>query len=374
MEATMTLLQLWLTFTLWFRGSVQPSAVRTSTPSSNTLQLATFNIRFGWPQDPLNEQDFDQEGPWYKRREGLVDQVIWEEPDVIGFQEVLHNQLDDLTCLLGSSYDHIGVGRDDGKTAGEAVPIFWRTDRVKLLSFQHFWLSEKPEVVGSIGWDAGQTRMATLAHFSFLIPENSAAAIEVEPEEFFVLNTHYDDRGILARTKSSALIVAKLNELMATQGNGGAHNKLVVVLGDLNSPASEDGYRVLTGHRYVDAGRARAPTQFPASESSPITFLDSRHALLRRPSAANKTSATTVSNSLELGAPYGEHSTYTGFSLDSPQTLIDYILLADNGMIKGERCDKAPWRVAKYGVIPNHYGDGVWASDHRMVTVTLRKN
>jgi hypothetical protein len=92
MEATMTLLQLWLTFTLWFRGSIQPSAVRTnSTPPSNTLKLATFNIRFGWPQDPLNEQryqDFDQERPWYKRREGLLDQVIWEEPDVIGFQEV----------------------------------------------------------------------------------------------------------------------------------------------------------------------------------------------------------------------------------------------------------------------------------------------
>ena len=30
-------------------------------------------------------------------------------------------------------------------------------DRVKLLSVQHFWLSEEPEVVGSIGWDAVST-------------------------------------------------------------------------------------------------------------------------------------------------------------------------------------------------------------------------
>jgi len=231
--------------------------------------------------------------------------------------------------------------------------------------------------------------MATLAHFSFLTPENdhtrhwfnktevkpshSAAAIK-EAEEFFVLNTHYDDRGMLARKKSSALIAAKLNQLMARQGPDGAHNKLVVVLGDLNSPASEDGYQVLTVHRYVDASRAHTPAQVHVSHASPITFLDSRHTLLRRSSTADKTSATTVSNSLELGAPYGEHFTYTGFSLGSSQTLIDYILLADNGVIKSKKCDKAPWRVAKYGVIPNHFGDGIWVSDHQMVTVTLRKN
>lgn len=71
---------------------------------------------------------------------------------------------------------------------------------MKLLDVQHFWLSDKPEVVGSIGWDAvrwvasirsnneltvlygyqGLTRMATLAHFAFL----SESA-----EDFYVLNT-----------------------------------------------------------------------------------------------------------------------------------------------------------------------------------------
>ena len=115
-----------------------------------TLKLASFNIRFGWPQNPVHAlgkqkgQDSDQEHPWYERRQGLVDQVVWEEPDIIGFQEVgtydasgvsvlqgfalqvLNNQLGDLAHSLVSSYDHIGVGRDDGKTKGEAVPIFWR--------------------------------------------------------------------------------------------------------------------------------------------------------------------------------------------------------------------------------------------------------
>jgi hypothetical protein len=312
--------------------------------------------------------------------------VIWEEPDIIGFQEVLNNQLDDLAYLLGSSYHHVGVGRDDGKTAGEAVPVFWRKDHVKLLSVQHFWLSEEPEVAGSIGWDAGLTRMATLAHFALLTSDAptsgdaaakpshpSSGMMEKELESFFVLNTHYDDRGTVARKKSSELIVAKLNRIMADSGPDGAHNKLVVVLGDLNSSASQDGYQILTGHRYAGTAPLYTPTRLPVTYNTPITFLDSRHTLLRRGST-DITSANQTSGSPVLGAPFGEHFTYTGFSAGSKQTLIDYILLADNGVIKGDESDNAPWQVAKYGVIPNYFGDGVWVSDHRMVTVTLRKS
>jgi hypothetical protein len=62
--------------------------------SPKTLKLATFNIRFGGPQDPVDgskeqrKSNFGEERPWYERRDRLVDQVIWEEPDIIGFQEV----------------------------------------------------------------------------------------------------------------------------------------------------------------------------------------------------------------------------------------------------------------------------------------------
>ena len=58
---------------------------------TDTLKLATFNIRYGYPQKPSTaggNQWFDGEQPWYARREGLADEVIWEEPDIVGFQEV----------------------------------------------------------------------------------------------------------------------------------------------------------------------------------------------------------------------------------------------------------------------------------------------
>lgn len=154
-------------------------------------------------------------------------------------------------------------------------------------------------------------------------------------------------------------------------------NKLVVVLGDLNSPAEEEGYRVLTGHRYTgvdvnlntNGGKAQAHLYTDANANGdgtksergtgPVTFLDARHALSRRNNAH-----TT------LAGPYGEKDTYTGFSTWTRTTLIDHILVADNDN-RGQ--EKRGWGVAKYGVLPNHFGDGVWVSDHRMVVVTLRK-
>lgn len=35
--------------------------------------------------------------------------------------------MQDIQTLLGPSYASVGVGRDDGKKAGEYAPIFYRT-------------------------------------------------------------------------------------------------------------------------------------------------------------------------------------------------------------------------------------------------------
>ena len=76
-------------------------------------------------------------------------------PDADGnAQEVLHNQLLDLAELLGDDYAHVGVGRDDGKEAGEYSPIFFDKTKFELVRWKTVWLSETPEKPGSVGWDA----------------------------------------------------------------------------------------------------------------------------------------------------------------------------------------------------------------------------
>ena len=64
-----------------------------------------------------------------------------------------HSQLLDLAALLGPSYGHVGVGRDDGMQAGEYSPIFYDRRRFEVVDWKTIWLSPTPEVPGSKGWD-----------------------------------------------------------------------------------------------------------------------------------------------------------------------------------------------------------------------------
>lgn len=85
--------------------------------------------------------------------------------------------------------------------------------------------------------------MVTLAEFAY--PPSHPAEGE-ENHSFFILNTHWDDRGPLSRTKAAEIIL----EQVRLRGLG-TEGKLVVLLGDLNSPMEEEGYRTLTGWRYA---------------------------------------------------------------------------------------------------------------------------
>lgn len=141
----------YLTFTSLSRREGPPQAPGRDDPSPvRQLRFGSFNIRYdgtggrdppplATPPSPLNflAQKLKRtnsshlqsagygERPWRERRTKVADSVIWSELDVVGFQEVLVNQLRDLEELLGG-YEGVGIGRDDGIEKGEAVPIFWR--------------------------------------------------------------------------------------------------------------------------------------------------------------------------------------------------------------------------------------------------------
>lgn len=88
--------------------------------------------------------------------------IAYYSPDLLGMQEVLHNQMEDLKRGL-PQYTALGVGRDDGKEAGEYCPIFFRTNRFTLVEYGNFSLSEQPETIGIKGWDASYNRVTTWA-------------------------------------------------------------------------------------------------------------------------------------------------------------------------------------------------------------------
>lgn len=66
----------------------------------------TFNIRYDNPGDSLNN--------WQYRKDNVAQFIKSQDIDIVGMQEVLHNQLEDLKSRL-PEYAEVGVGREDGK-------------------------------------------------------------------------------------------------------------------------------------------------------------------------------------------------------------------------------------------------------------------
>ena len=143
-----------------FTMGIVAAALAIATPSCTTQQQpteitwGTFNIRYDNPADSLNN--------WQYRKDNVAEFIKKQGIDIVGMQEVLYNQLEDLKSRL-PEYAEVGVGREDGKTKGEYAPLFYKKDRFEVLDSNTFWLSQYPDSVGFIGWDGACTRIATWA-------------------------------------------------------------------------------------------------------------------------------------------------------------------------------------------------------------------
>lgn len=208
--------------------------------SAPALRVMSFNIRYNNPNDG--------EHAWPNRAEKVASVILFHQADLVGVQEALHEQITELSASL-PGYEWIGVGRDDGKQAGEYSAIFYRSSAVIPQASGTFWLSATPEVPGSIGWDAAITRVVTWARFTS----------RASGQSFYHFNTHFDHRGPQARLESARLVV---NRVEAIAGDLPA-----IVTGDFNFTESAEGYTVLT-QSLTDAYYASAVPAYGA----PSTF------------------------------------------------------------------------------------------------------
>ena len=179
----------------------------TACGSATSLSVMTFNMRYDNPEDGQNN--------WRFRRERVAGVIKAQEVDVLGTQELLSNQFNDLSGLL-TGYQGVGVGRLDGVESGEYCAVFFRKDRFTLLDSGTFWLSETPEVVGSLGWDGACERIATWVVLR-----------DRDGREFFFIDTHLDHVGQVARDEGVSLLMKRLETL-----SGG---RPVILTGDFNS-------------------------------------------------------------------------------------------------------------------------------------------
>lgn len=191
---------------------------------AQTITWATFNIRYDNPADQSNN--------WQFRKDTVTRFIQAQDMDIVGMQEVLHNQLEDLLQRL-SSYKSIGVGRDDGKTKGEYAPILYKEDRFEVLDSNTFWLSQYPDSIGFIGWDGACTRIATWAKMK----DKQSGKI------FMAVNTHFDHVGVTARREGALLIIRKIKEIVG--------DRPAVLTGDFNVNDQSEAYRTITSNAFV---------------------------------------------------------------------------------------------------------------------------
>jgi len=188
---------------------------------AETLKVMTFNVRYA--SDEGAER-------WAARRPVMVELIRRAVPDVIGTQELLQRQGDDIVRAL-PGYRWFGRDRMGGHD-DEHMGIFYRPDRLTLVDQGDFWLSDTPEVVGSQSWGTDLPHMASWAVFE---------TKDAKPRRFLFVDTHlaHRDEDAEARDKAAALILARLPTL--------AKGLPVILAGDMNARPDTAAYRRFAG-------------------------------------------------------------------------------------------------------------------------------
>ncbi|MEU7562539.1 endonuclease/exonuclease/phosphatase family protein [Streptomyces eurythermus] len=186
---------------------------RAGTDRHAPLRVMSFNLRYASTAEPHS---------WAARRPVTRALLHRERPHVIGTQEGLYQQLRDIEADLGTAYDWIGTGRAGG-SRDEFMAVFYDTRRLAPEEYDHFWLSDTPDVIGSNTWGGGSVRMVTRVRFRDLRSGD---------REFHLLNTHLDNHSQYARARAAALIARRIAAL------GGSLP--LVVTGDFNVAAHKN--------------------------------------------------------------------------------------------------------------------------------------
>ncbi|MFV0483217.1 MAG: endonuclease/exonuclease/phosphatase family protein [Bacteroidales bacterium] len=171
------------------------------------FNIMSYNIRYNEPNDGVNA--------WNNRKSEIVNTLNFYQPMIFGLQEVLLDQLQYIDNEL-PEYDWVGVGRDDGITKGEFVPIFYNRDFFELEESGHFWFNQTPDKPAR-GWDAACNRICTWVKLR----------VKYYDKTLYFFNLHLDHIGKKAQEKSINLLINKISEI-------NPKGEATIITGDFN--------------------------------------------------------------------------------------------------------------------------------------------
>jgi endonuclease/exonuclease/phosphatase family metal-dependent hydrolase len=191
--------------------------------AQTSLKVMSYNLRYASQQKP---------NAWPDRRPIMKECLTAADADIIGTQEGVFEQLKDVERDL-PQYRWLGLGRDGG-SQGEFMAIFYKPARFDVMQYDHFWLSDTPNVIASSTWGHSNRRMVTWARFKDL----------QSGSEFYLVNTHFDHQVQLAREKAAALLLERVKGLKPELP--------IIVTGDFNARAGANKtYDILTADGFL---------------------------------------------------------------------------------------------------------------------------
>tara|TARA_R100001143_G_C3361063_1_gene135831 strand:+ start:14961 stop:15824 length:864 start_codon:yes stop_codon:yes gene_type:complete len=213
---------------------------------AQTYNVSTYNILYNTPPEHVNS--------WEVRKDKVASIIRFHDIVLWGSQEGEFNQLQFLRENLGQEY--IGIGRDDGETAGEYSAIFFDPDLFRVVEHGTFWLSNTPDRP-SMDWGVNYHRICTWGKFE---------VIETG-DEFYMYNAHFDHESQEARENSSRMVLEHIDE-NTNQGDR------VIFLGDLNAVPGNTAYNMIAeDHRFWDAfDVTQTPPHGPAGTFNGFSF------------------------------------------------------------------------------------------------------
>lgn len=195
--------------------------------------ILSCNIRVALPRDNKTGNS------WNDRKDLCIDVIKSYNPDIIGFQEVLEVQNEDLKKAFPNffSFGFEGPAMDAHEEGYHGVaknPVFFSTKRYELISAGTYWLSETPHIGGSKSWGTARAR-----HTNWVRLRDKKSK-----DEFRFLSLHLDHESQEAREKQIQMVMDEANQY--------PDGFRQILTGDFNASAANNVVKAIKSNGWTD--------------------------------------------------------------------------------------------------------------------------
>ena len=190
------------------------------------------------------------------RKKQVNAMLLGEEIDVVGFQEINQEWFDNFRWL-DERYDYVG-----GMTSSnEGGYIVYNKNKLKVLLTGKFWLAEGAPLVPTKVDGAHSDRICSWAIFK----------IKETGDVFVFMDTHVDYLSDAVKVVQANVLSEQTSVLqeLANSRYGAGENCPLILVGDMNSYASSDLYKIIT-QRLNDARKCSLGVTVPGKYATLI--------------------------------------------------------------------------------------------------------